>query len=644
GSLKITEIMYDPAGAEPTTEWIELVNTGTTVADLSGWYLDDEDKTNWGTVAAGVTLAPGEVAVIYNSFFGVITDTIFRDSWQVPAAAKLIGVSWGDLNNSPTSVAPPEVSNEVLVLRDRAATGRNTVDFAEDGTIWPAYSNGSSIYLQNIAADNAAGANWRSARVGVDGGIKPTGTVFSSADIGSPGWIVRNANPVLAVSNATVTGSIGGTITNTGTWSDADGDTVELSASTGSVTRNADGTWSWSLPGATETSGTTVTISAADGRRGAASVTFTYSATNAAPALGVTAAAVSGNVLQVLTNTGTWADAATDTVTLSASLGIVTKNADGTWSWSLTSATRLVDERVTITGTDQLGATSTVTFTVSARVAIANEQIFYKGSSFAGTSVDAALDPGKVLARPGATPLTLSYANLINSSRGINGLVLDVAGLANTNLTAADFSFRMSPQGAFDAAANPGNSGGPLFTAQWLGRRADPDGDRGHAGHGHDSGTGAAGMGRQRHRQPLAAGGGAGQRHDRPGCRRGVVRRPSRRGSQRPGEQWPVPGDGGRPVADRCPGRRRRRRGLDHRPGQGRQDQEHRRGGGERADRHPGIDGDHDPGGWFRSRHVLRHRGPHDDEERGNGRQRDRCRCRGPGARCPGHRFCRSGD
>ncbi|MBU6275748.1 MAG: Ig-like domain-containing protein [Planctomycetes bacterium] len=455
GALKITEIMYDPAGAEPATEWVEIVNTGTTIADLSGWFLDDEDTTNFGPIAAGVTLAPGEVAVLYNTFFGTITDTIFRDSWQVPAAAKLVGVSWGDLANSPTNVAPPGASNEVLVLRDRAATDRNTVDFAEDGTIWPAYSNGSSLYLQDLTADNAVGTNWRSARVGVDGGIRPTGSVFSPSDIGSPGWTARNANPLLAVANATVAGSIGGTITNSGTWSDADGDTVTLSASSGTVTNNGDGTWSWSLPSAAETTGTTVTISATDGRRGVASVSFNYTATNAAPALGVGASSVTGDVLQTLVNTGTWSDAAADTVTLSASLGTVTKNGDGTWSWSLTPSTKLTAETVTITGIDQLGASSSVTFTVTAKVAVPNQQIYHKGSSFAGTSVDAALDPGKVLARPGAAPLTLTYANLINSSRGLNGIVIDVAGLVDTTLSAADFSFKMSPQGAFDEAANP---------------------------------------------------------------------------------------------------------------------------------------------------------------------------------------------
>ena len=122
---------------------------------------------------------------------------------------------------------------------------------------------------------------------------------------------------------------------------------------------------------------------------------------------------------------------------------------------SLTPSSKLTDQTVTITASDEDGGTSTTTFTVTAKVAVPNQQIYHKGSSFAGTSVDAALDPGKVLARPGGTAQTLSYANLVNGSRGLNGIVIDVAGLVDTSLTAADFSFKMSPQGAFDEAANP---------------------------------------------------------------------------------------------------------------------------------------------------------------------------------------------
>ncbi|MFM8284530.1 MAG: Ig-like domain-containing protein, partial [Planctomycetaceae bacterium] len=209
--------------------------------------------------------------------------------------------------------------------------------------------------------------------------------------------------PTLTVTSAAVSAAEGTSVTNSGTWGHQQaGTAVTLAASAGTITKNADGTWSWSLAVADQAPATTVTITATDGAGRSATATFTYASTNAAPGLSVASAAVSGAVLSTVANSGTWSDVAADTVTLSASLGAVTKNGDGTWSWSLTPSSKLTDQPVTITASDEDGGTSTVTFTVTAKVAVTGEQIFYKGSSFAGSGVDAALDPVKVVARPGA--------------------------------------------------------------------------------------------------------------------------------------------------------------------------------------------------------------------------------------------------
>jgi hypothetical protein len=62
--------------------------------------------------------------------------------------------------------------------------------------------------------------------------------------------------------------------------------------------------------------------------------------------------------------------------------------------------------------------------------------------------VSGALDSGKQLLRASGSAQTTTFANVINYSRGINGVILDVAGLAASSLTGDDFIFRMSPQGA----------------------------------------------------------------------------------------------------------------------------------------------------------------------------------------------------
>lgn len=109
---------------------------------------------------------------------------------------------------------------------------------------------------------------------------------------------------------------------------------------------------------------------------------------------------------------------------------------------------------MTITGNDGTSS-SAVQFTIDSLVAVVNSKVYYKGSTFANTSVNAALDTSKVIAKSGATTQALTFANLLNTTRGINGLVFDVAGLAASSLTAADFVFRMSPKGLFDETANP---------------------------------------------------------------------------------------------------------------------------------------------------------------------------------------------
>lgn len=104
------------------------------------------------------------------------------------------------------------------------------------------------------------------------------------------------------------------------------------------------------------------------------------------------------------------------------------------------------------------GAATLLVQKVAATASVVDSHVYYAGSTFASVGgaagVAAALDNSKVLAKEGATPQLLTYDNLINTSRGINGLVFDIAGLP-ANLTAGDFVFQMSPQGAFNEASNP---------------------------------------------------------------------------------------------------------------------------------------------------------------------------------------------
>jgi len=88
---------------------------------------------------------------------------------------------------------------------------------------------------------------------------------------------------------------------------------------------------------------------------------------NVAPAIAPDNASVTVDEGQTATNTGTWSDAdAGDIVILSASVGDVEKNDDGTWSWSYATTDRPDNnQQVTITATDNDGASSATAFSLT---------------------------------------------------------------------------------------------------------------------------------------------------------------------------------------------------------------------------------------------------------------------------------------
>jgi hypothetical protein len=87
---------------------------------------------------------------------------------------------------------------------------------------------------------------------------------------------------------------------------------------------------------------------------------------------------------------------------------------------------------------------------------IMNSWPYHAAFSGAGTPPWNRLDTGKVLLQESGQPQLLSYDNLINTAQGINGIVFDIQNLPETgNLSINDFTFQISPGGAFNAEANP---------------------------------------------------------------------------------------------------------------------------------------------------------------------------------------------
>ncbi|MCA9061831.1 MAG: cadherin-like domain-containing protein, partial [Planctomycetaceae bacterium] len=116
-------------------------------------------------------------------------------------------------------------------------------------------------------------------------------------------------------------------------------------------------------PGESETIQYSFSVSDNHGSTVASTATITITGANDGPQV-----AVDGNATvnegSTASNTGTWSDIdATDVVSLTASVGSVVKNINGTWSWSfLTSNGPAQSQAVVVTATDSHGATATTQF------------------------------------------------------------------------------------------------------------------------------------------------------------------------------------------------------------------------------------------------------------------------------------------
>ena len=168
-----------------------------------------------------------------------------------------------------------------------------------------------------------------------------TGSNFGQ-DFAFKTWVVISTNhaPVLASDNTAVTVNEGTKPTNTGTFSDADGDNVAITASAGTVTQSAttSGAWSWSQPAADEGPIQTITLTADDGKGLTATTSFTVSVVPVAPTAAISSANPGLSAAALSTGAATSSPEGTKvTLNGSASSPAEPDNAAGfTYSWALT--------------------------------------------------------------------------------------------------------------------------------------------------------------------------------------------------------------------------------------------------------------------------------------------------------------------
>lgn len=120
GSLLISEVYYDPIGAEPEGEWIELYNAGDAAIDLASLKLGDEELKggNEGMYLfpEGASLAPGQVIVIANRGNVFLARYGFRPDYELVGSDSAVPDMVKYANWAVGAVLLANDGDDVLVL------------------------------------------------------------------------------------------------------------------------------------------------------------------------------------------------------------------------------------------------------------------------------------------------------------------------------------------------------------------------------------------------------------------------------------------------------------------------------------------------------------------------------------------------
>lgn len=145
GDVLVTEVMFNPSGSEPATEWIEVYNATSGFVDLAGLAIvDGADRSH--TISERVTLAPKQYGVLVRSRSAALAAS-------VPSTS--IVYEYGDVATGSGGIQLGNGATGAVYLK----SGATTITQAKYGS-WPS-SGGSSLQLKTLAyVDAMQGTSW----------------------------------------------------------------------------------------------------------------------------------------------------------------------------------------------------------------------------------------------------------------------------------------------------------------------------------------------------------------------------------------------------------------------------------------------------------------------------------------------------
>lgn len=350
------------------------------------------------------------------------------------------------------------------------------VRYNPDGTLDSTFDgDGKAITDHGTAINLVPGYPLRAMALQADGKIVVAGYLWYSELIPNPNQfflVLRyEGDPVIPPNSApvanddSVTTDEDSAITFDVLGNDADSENNLVASSTinltsplvGLLTNNGNGTFSYDPGSAFQylAVGESATVTFdyrvfdAFGEHDDGTVTITINGANDTPSVSVANASVAVNEGQSASNSGWWSDIdASDVVTLNATVGSVTRNADGTWSWSFnTNDGPDQSQTVTVTATDLSGAVSNTTFQLSVNNVAPDAAVSGPVSTLAGTAVNFTLGATDISSADQAAGFTYQIdwdgdGFVDQTVAGANGLVVGhsfaSAGLTNVIVTATD--------------------------------------------------------------------------------------------------------------------------------------------------------------------------------------------------------------
>ena len=265
----------DGDSRKPAIDTLLAAGTATVISSGNNGFMNAVGAP--GCISTAITVGATNDADGVTRNRGVLLD-LFAPGSQVRSSI------WDDnyANKGGTSMAAPHVAGAFAVMRE-------------------AYPGLTVAQLLTFFQTNGVQITYP-----IDNNNPPTMTTTARLDLLAA---LQDATqpPVLTADTDPVVVDEGDLATNTGTFSDPDGDPVTLSASVGAVVDAGGGNWSWSWQTADgPTDGQTVTITGTDDKGVTGDVSFELIVNNVDPSVsidpGQTTAIDEGDVLDVLAN------------------------------------------------------------------------------------------------------------------------------------------------------------------------------------------------------------------------------------------------------------------------------------------------------------------------------------------------------